>query len=97
MLNRRRGEIYTGFYSYYVGCLVNTVTLKMVIYICIGLTRTIHVAILKSIISRKQKAWSCAPSTTGAAYAASGAWRAQGRAPHALCLAGSPMGWPSYS
>jgi len=29
-------------------------------------------------------------------YAASGAWRAQGRASHALCLAGSPMGWPSY-
>jgi len=33
-------------------------------------------AILKCIISRKQKACSCAPSTTGAAYAASGAWRA---------------------
>jgi len=33
-------------------------------------------AILKYIISRKQKACSCAPSTTGAAYAASGAWRA---------------------
>ena len=33
---------------------------------------------------------------TGPAYAASGAWRAQGRASHALCLAGSPMGWPSY-
>ena len=33
-------------------------------------------AILKCIISRKQKACSCTPSTTGAAYAASGAWRA---------------------
>jgi len=33
-------------------------------------------AILKSIISRKQKACSCTSSTTGAAYAASGAWRA---------------------
>ena len=31
---------------------------------------------LKCIISRKQKACSCAPSTTGAAYAASGLWRA---------------------
>ena len=31
------------------------------------------------------------------AYAASGAWRAEGRASHALCLAGSPMGWPKYS
>ena len=28
------------------------------------------------IISRKQKACSCTSSTTGAAYAASGAWRA---------------------
>ena len=34
-------------------------------------------AILKRIISRKQKACSCTPSTTGAAYAASGAWREQ--------------------
>jgi len=33
-------------------------------------------AILKCIISRKQKACSCTSSTTGAAYAASGAWRA---------------------
>jgi len=33
-------------------------------------------AILKYVISRKQKACSCTPSTTGAAYAASGAWRA---------------------
>jgi hypothetical protein len=33
-------------------------------------------AILKGIISRKQKACSCTPSTTGAAYAASGAWHA---------------------
>jgi len=24
-----------------------------------------------------------------------GAWRAEGRALHALCLAGSPMGWPN--
>jgi len=32
----------------------------------------------------------------GAAYATSGAWRSQGRALHALCLAGSPMGWPNY-
>jgi len=49
-------------------------------------------AILKCIISRKQKACSCTSSTTGAAYAASGAWHAEGRASHALCLAGSPMG-----
>jgi len=33
-------------------------------------------AILKCIISRKQKACSCTSSTTGAVYAASGAWRA---------------------
>ena len=33
-------------------------------------------AILKFIISRKQKACSCTSSTTGAAYAASGVWRA---------------------
>jgi len=33
-------------------------------------------AILKCIISRKQKARSCTASTTGVAYAASGAWRA---------------------
>jgi len=33
-------------------------------------------AILKCIISRTQKACSCTSSTTGAAYAASGAWRA---------------------
>jgi len=33
-------------------------------------------AILKCIFSRKQKACSCTSSTTGAAYAASGAWRA---------------------
>ena len=30
----------------------------------------------KCIISRKQKACACKSSTTGAAYAASGAWRA---------------------
>jgi len=36
------------------------------------------------------KACSCTSSTTGAAYAASGAWRAYGRASHTLCLAGSP-------
>jgi len=51
---------------------------------------------LKCIISRKQKACSCTPSTTGAAYAARDAWRAYGRASHALCLAVSHMGWPSY-
>jgi len=33
---------------------------------------------------------------TGAAYAASGMWRAIGRASHTLCLAVSPMGRPSY-
>jgi len=33
-------------------------------------------AILKCIITRKQNACSCTPSKTGAAYAASGAWRA---------------------
>jgi len=33
-------------------------------------------AILNCIISRKHKACSCTPSTTGAAYAAGGAWRA---------------------
>jgi len=33
-------------------------------------------AILICIISRKQKACSCTSSTTGAAYAASGVWRA---------------------
>jgi len=33
-------------------------------------------AIFKCIIFRKQKSCSCAPSTTGATYAASGAWRA---------------------
>ena len=49
-------------------------------------------AILKCIISRKQKACSCTSSTTGAAYTASDVWRAYGRALHALCLAGSPMG-----
>jgi len=27
---------------------------------------------------------------------ASGAWRAYGHALHVLCLAGLPMGWPSY-
>jgi len=32
-------------------------------------------AILKCIISRKQEACSCAASTTGAVYAASGEWR----------------------
>jgi len=48
-------------------------------------------AILKCIISHKQKACSCMSSTTGAAYAASGAWRAYGPALHALCLSGSPM------
>jgi len=53
-------------------------------------------AVLNCIISRKQKACSCAASTTGAAHAASGMWRAQGRASHALCLEGSPMGGPSY-
>ena len=53
-------------------------------------------SILKCIISRKQKACSCTPSTTEAAYAASGAWRAQGRGSYALRLAGSPMGLPSY-
>jgi len=40
------------------------------------------------VISRKQKTCSCTSSTTGAAYAASGVWRALGRASHALCLAG---------
>ena len=33
-------------------------------------------AILKCIISRKQKMCSCAPTTTGTAHAASGVWRA---------------------
>jgi len=33
-------------------------------------------AILKCIISRNHKACSCTPLATGAAYAASGAWRA---------------------
>jgi len=45
-------------------------------------------AILKCSISRKHKACSYAPSTSGAAYAASGAWRAQGRASHTLRLSG---------
>jgi len=31
---------------------------------------------LKCILSRKQTAYSCTPSKTGAAYAASGGWRA---------------------
>ena len=37
------------------------------------------------------KTCSYTPSTTGAVYATSDAWRAEGRASHALCLAGSPM------
>ena len=39
-----------------------------------------------------QQACSCTPSTTEAAFAARGAWRAERRASHALCLAGSPKG-----
>jgi len=46
--------------------------------------------ILKYIICRKQKACFCAPSTTGAAYAASGAWGG------VRCFAGVNLSSSSY-
>jgi len=41
-----------------------------------GVLFSVGVCVCKFIISRKQKAFFCTSSTTGAAYAASGVWRA---------------------
>jgi len=48
--------------------------------------------LVKANSRSEQPLWCLPLLVEGAAYAASGAWRAYGRASHALCLAGSPMG-----
>jgi len=61
---------------YYEANLVDFIYYELSHHISKAVVANESKAILKYMIFRKQKACSCAPSTTGAAYAASGVWRA---------------------